>query len=321
MLTARDKNGGIIFAVRGEKGHAPEAFCPCCKKPLLLRAGEVRRAHWAHLTAESCDEWWEKESEWRNKWLHELCKSSNVDIENVIEKDGVKHFYDARYNESLVVICRRKKIPANQLVNREDFFGDMVWLVEGGMSEYQEYIQFMYSPKRIKIEGILDEQMCKMWFYPNTRLFSRWRDSLRPVVFDFLSASQGEVENLLCMLPKGQVRGFVFLELSRKSFMEHLSNNGMFSNGWLKAINARIVAAYNKFYGRQLATSYELVEAKLTVEDICSQKCSAEELSKPIDEEALRLRKEELVAEYRRFGFSESDAIAKANLKLESERN
>ena len=124
MLTARDKNGGIVFAMRGEKGHLSEAFCPCCKKPLLLRAGNIRRAHWAHLTAESCDEWWENESEWRNKWLHKLCELPNVDIENVIEKDGAKHFYAAQFNESLVVICRRKKIPVNQLVNREDFFGD-----------------------------------------------------------------------------------------------------------------------------------------------------------------------------------------------------
>ncbi len=321
MLTARDKNGGIVFAMRSEKGHLPEAFCPCCKKPLLLRAGNVRRAHWAHLTAESCDEWWEKESEWRNKWVHKLCELPNVDIENVIEKDGAKHFYDARFNESLVVICRRKKIPANQLINREDFFGDMVWLVDGRTSEYQEYVQFMYSRKRIKIEGILDGQMCKMWFYPNSRLFNRWRDSQRPVVFDFLSHSNGEVEALLCMLPRGQMHGFVFLVFSRESFMEQLSNRGVFSKEWLDDVNERVIAAYDKFYGRQTTSLYELVEEESTKEANNLQRTAPEQVLAPIDEEALRVRKEMLITEYRGLGFSEADAIAKANLKLESERN
>ena len=71
MIMARDKNGKAIPAIRNANGTYPEAFCPCCRKRMRARVGDIRRPHWAHESGERCDEWWEDESDWRD----DGCKS------------------------------------------------------------------------------------------------------------------------------------------------------------------------------------------------------------------------------------------------------
>ena len=104
MIMARDRNGKAIPATRNANGTYPEAFCPCCRKRMRARVGEIRRPHWAHESGERCDEWWEDESDWRDGWLQVFSQSPNVDIENVLEKNGERHFYDARFGNSLVAV-------------------------------------------------------------------------------------------------------------------------------------------------------------------------------------------------------------------------
>ncbi len=85
----------------------------------MARVGEVRRPHWAHESGERCDEWWEEESDWRDGWLQLFSQSPNADIENVLEKNGEKHFYDVRFGDSLVAVFRRTRLPPEQFVKRK----------------------------------------------------------------------------------------------------------------------------------------------------------------------------------------------------------
>ena len=140
MFTARDKNGNRIPVIDNDGKKNTVGFCPCCGKSLIPKVGNgVRSPHWAHCHAERCDEWWEPESEWHIKWRTDFSKSNNiisVDIENVLEKNNEKHFYDIRIDEKISLILRRARLSSEQLQLRENFFGNMAWIVEAKVSEY-----------------------------------------------------------------------------------------------------------------------------------------------------------------------------------------
>lgn len=49
------KDGRIVSVDEVERGQACGCTCPCCKRPLIARQGDVRGWHFAHATGADCD--------------------------------------------------------------------------------------------------------------------------------------------------------------------------------------------------------------------------------------------------------------------------
>ena len=231
MIIARDENGMPVEAVRDEFGVSPRGFCPCCGKQLTARVGEVRRPHWAHDSGERCDEWWEEESEWRSGWVAQLKKYSSLDLQNTLEKNGVRHFYDVKDAESRVWVFRRRKLSSEHVKSRESFFGKMLWFVEAKDSEYEAFQEVCSTVQKKQIA-----KRTYYWGRGRPGFFSRWEDCSMPVLFDFASASNGQETTLWCVL-RDSLGDLFVLEFPRDDFFERMNCDGrLFKGGFVDIV-------------------------------------------------------------------------------------
>ena len=209
MITARNREGERVPVVNSDGSTNEVGYCPCCKKRMIAKVGTgIRRSHWAHRHAERCDEWWEDESEWhinwRNLFLEKAGNKHCVDIENVLEKNGRRHFYDIRLYNRLAIILRRARLTDERQHEYEDFFGEMLWMVESRISDYNR-LQEQCVREVIKVvEEPPSCYACCFWLRSSNgynSFFSKWERCSVPVVFDFTNASRGKEKNLWILLP------------------------------------------------------------------------------------------------------------------------
>ncbi len=123
----------MLFAtVNGEKVEAnPETIgaCPLRERTVFSKCGEINVWHWAHHNDESCDSWYEPETEWHKNWKlvfgKDLC-------EKVITKDGVRHIADILTNDSVIIELQNSPIQKPIIRQRETFYGErMIWIING----------------------------------------------------------------------------------------------------------------------------------------------------------------------------------------------
>lgn len=118
MQFALDSSGTTINASKGA-----EAVCPQCKTKVIPKCGEIVVHHWAHEAAE-CDPWWESESAWHRKW------------KGLVQKERVEvtrgpHRADIVRTDGTVVELQHSPISVPEILEREAFYGKMVWLFDG----------------------------------------------------------------------------------------------------------------------------------------------------------------------------------------------
>lgn len=238
MLTAKGEDGRRISVINNDGSKNTKAFCPCCGKSMVAKAGEVRIPHWAHCKAERCDEWWEPETEWhvewRNRFLNVEGAVAKVEIEHVLEKNGAKHFSDVRINDELSLVLRRARLDENTINNRISFFGDLIWIVQGKVSEYNRLERQLSNKELKKVDGLGRCYKCDNIWYS---FFERWGCSRCPVVFDFQSASDGSMADLWIVVPKnGKKRNIVCMSID--AFRDRLVKEGHLFKKSYEEVNA-----------------------------------------------------------------------------------
>ncbi len=124
MQYAIDASGRKVEA---EKGIA--AVCPSCGAPVVAKCGLINVRHWAHAADADCDGWYEHETEWHREWKAlfppervEVCIGS--------------HRADIVTPSGLVVELQNSPISPEEIQERERFYGNMVWIVNG--EDFQE---------------------------------------------------------------------------------------------------------------------------------------------------------------------------------------
>lgn len=202
----------MLFAtVNGEKVDAipkTKGICPLCDKEVFSKCGEIYVWHWAHLKDESCDSWYEPETEWHKNW--KLIFGKNY-CEIIIKKDGVKHIADVQTNGGVIIELQNSPIQKPIVRKRENFYGEkMLWVINGNHFKHNFNIYSsqlnnnhlsrttkdahyfgLYNPL-LKHHVIIDsnEEKSKYQSENDVRFsWSRprrtWDDVLRPVFIDF----------------------------------------------------------------------------------------------------------------------------------------
>jgi competence protein CoiA len=123
----------MIFAiVNGEKVEAEPkttGICPLCERMVFSKCGEINVWHWAHSNDESCDSWYEPETEWHKKWKFIFGKEN---CEIVISKEGVRHIADIQTKENVIIELQNSPIQKPIIYKRETFYGkQMIWIING----------------------------------------------------------------------------------------------------------------------------------------------------------------------------------------------
>src|SRR6188508_3282245 len=111
----------MLFAlVDGEKVEAKpktQGKCQLCESDVFSKCGEVNVWHWAHYKDESCDHWYEPETEWHKNWKLIFSKEN---CEIVITKDGIRHIADIQTKEEVIIELQNSPIQKPIIRSREN---------------------------------------------------------------------------------------------------------------------------------------------------------------------------------------------------------
>lgn len=123
--------------------------CVHCSAEVLAKCGSKNIWHWAHLSKENCDPWFEGETPWHRDWKN-LFGADCSEIRLIKEKDY--HIADVINKNGIVFEFQNSSISAEDILKREEFYGKkMMWVING--SSFKESFQ------------IRDDEFLKEWIF------------------------------------------------------------------------------------------------------------------------------------------------------------
>ena len=150
-------NGEKIEAKKGVN----DAICPICKALVIPKCGEVKIHHWAHKKKIECDHWWENETEWHRDWKNHFPADWQEIVH--ISDDNEKHIADIKTPSGLVVEFQHSSIETEEIISRNNFYKNIVWVVDGKRRKNDE----------------------KFFNSENSRLIKQWGNIGKFVFIDF----------------------------------------------------------------------------------------------------------------------------------------
>jgi competence protein CoiA len=174
MLYAKPpKSNAQILATPGDR-----AVCPGCLGRVIAKCGEVNAWHWAHEAGADCDPWSEGESSWHLAWK---AKASPLRCEVVIDR----HRADIVNRSGTVIELQHSPLTSDQVREREEFYGDMIWLVDAHEFEDRFHVRNAGDVSR--------------FVWPNAR---KWMYAIRrPLYLDFCDETIFFVDRLIPNIP------------------------------------------------------------------------------------------------------------------------
>ncbi len=181
-------------SVNGERQEAQPNLsgrCQYCDSPTTAKCGDMRIWHWAHRGR--CDPWKEGETEWHRAWKGQFPE----EFQEVIQyaEDGEKHIADVKIDQGYVIEFQYSPIKSEERKAREDFYGNMVWIVSGTRRLKDKDAFKDVWTSATPLDGRMNLRRLQRPVGKNA-LLRDWGDSKMPVFFDF-----GE-ELLWGILPK-----------------------------------------------------------------------------------------------------------------------
>ena len=136
--------------------------CPFCSREVLAKCGQKKIWHWAHVHLAGCDPWWENETDWHRKWKAHF----PIECQEVEHRDpstGERHVADIKTQHGMVIEFQNSPISPEELHSREQFYGHMIWIVNGNkFRENFHILQKLPDPKSSFSDDIV--------FYPPNQI-------------------------------------------------------------------------------------------------------------------------------------------------------
>lgn len=220
-------------------------ICPICHQSVIAKCGGTRIDHWAHKSLAQCDIWWEHETEWHRNWKNKFPMEWQ-EVVAIDEMTGEKHIADIKTDKGLVIEFQHSYISPEERILREQFYKDMVWVVDGTRCE-GDFKRFAkaFDNKDIYCNRISEcnpPKICFLGCYQNY-LPKQWQKSSVPVIFDFKGLTDKTdcyydriQESLWCLLPKCRP-GLPMLIIFDRNEMVEMVKYGSFSSNIKNIIN------------------------------------------------------------------------------------
>ncbi len=118
-MYAKDSHGARVAPARDTVCH-----CPLCGNVVRAKAltSKLVTPHWAHI-ASDCDSWSEPESAWHRAWKERFPEECREVVMG-------PHRADVRLADGLVIEIQHSFLPESEILERENFYGRMVWVVD-----------------------------------------------------------------------------------------------------------------------------------------------------------------------------------------------
>jgi competence protein CoiA len=169
-------------SLRIEASPYQKGQCPACFVDVLAKCGTKRIWHWAHKAKAKCDHWWENETDWHRNWKERFPNDWQEAV--VRGTNGELHFADVRTPGGLVVEFQHSTLCEQEQEEREEFYGQMVWVLDGSQGD-QGYGKLIENI-RFWSERAFDTKHLGHKFNPLlAKITKRWLLARRPVFVDF----------------------------------------------------------------------------------------------------------------------------------------
>lgn len=117
--------------------------CPVCGRECVSKCGSRIVWHWAHHGQLHCDPWWENETEWHRKWKSYFPEGFR-EIVHFDSVSGEKHVADIKTDRGMVIELQHSAMSPEELVARERFYGNMIWIVDA--SSFVQNFEIQIDP-------------------------------------------------------------------------------------------------------------------------------------------------------------------------------
>lgn len=165
----------LVNDIRAEPSPGNRGICCYCGVSTTSRCGPKRVWHWAHLPNKHCDPWWESETLWHRKWKGYFLER-NQEVIHFDSLTGEKHIADIKTDRGLVIELQNSPIKSTELHSRENFYENMVWIVNGEKFKDNFHIlDPLPDPRAEFAQDIVFSRRCADW---QGRVF--WRLSENP---------------------------------------------------------------------------------------------------------------------------------------------
>lgn len=169
MLYAESESGERILAAKGLA-----ARCPSCNGDVRAKCGSIVTHHWAHV-ASDCDPWSEPESEWHRKWKSHFPPEC---CEVVIGH----HRADVKISGT-VIEFQNSPISPEEIAERETFYGDMIWVLNG--DDFFSRLRFIDGAEIKKTWWCRDNNRAAILAFHWSHARKSWAAARRPVFIHF----------------------------------------------------------------------------------------------------------------------------------------
>ncbi len=122
------------------------ATCPCCAEDVVAKCGRIVRWHWAHKAQTDCDPWSESETLWHAAWKSRY-EHTEVVMDRVVGAVFSRHRADAvsrKHGVETVLEFQHSSLEAAEVAEREDFYGNMLWVVDACEAFCKKRISLQY---------------------------------------------------------------------------------------------------------------------------------------------------------------------------------
>lgn len=130
----------IVDGERAEPTPKTKGVCELCESPVQAKCGSVVVWHWAHVSLEDCDPWFEGITQWHLDWQNLVPKDRR-------EVKRGRHRADMIAANGNVVEIQHSYIPEDAIRKREDHYGDMIWIFDAREAHRSGRLTFLYRRK------------------------------------------------------------------------------------------------------------------------------------------------------------------------------
>lgn len=155
--------------------------CPHCNGEVISKCGRTKVWHWAHKSKRVCDPWWENETEWHRAWKDNFPKEWQ-EISAVDGRTGETHIADIKTPYGLTVEFQHSPMSLEELIAREGFYGNMIWIIDGLRGDL-DLSFFQMGLGRTPIQK--NPLAYGLHWYGRGKIMHNWSDAKSRVFIDF----------------------------------------------------------------------------------------------------------------------------------------
>lgn len=165
------------------------AWCELCGEELIPACGDINTHHWRHKNLKECDSWKENETDWHRIWKNYFPKDW---LEVVIKRNLNVHRADIKTKAGLVVELQNSSISQSDILERELFYGNMIWLINANSFKENFHIRSSVNENLRKLDIVLNIQLVENSeieedLAPSFKYLEGQKEKLKDLKFEFES--------------------------------------------------------------------------------------------------------------------------------------